>query len=150
MWNLREEVSGDCKIKILGYSKCNMGERVVMVDNDLSLIELQREIFQRSGLELTPILSGEITLEEILARIKELNPDIVLTGVKNRDDAAIFDESGIDLAAILSSQGRRVMIYSYDPSYKRKADRLGIPFACKMNGPLDVIEKIKELLETSE
>lgn len=115
--------------------------------NSQDILDATQFFIEREGFIFTPILSGEITSDEILARIQELEPpaSIVLTGVRNMNDHDYFDISGLNLARKLKAEGRKVIVFS-SPDYKGDADRLGIPFVGKAEGPVKTVEKIKEIL----
>lgn len=128
------------------------GERVVVLENDQELLEMNRDVFEWEGFKVTSIHLGKVTNEEILARLAEMEerPDLVLTEVGRVDEHWDFtDEAGLAIAGELVKAGQRVVIYSEDYHYKKEAERRELPFIWKAEGPLAASAKVKEMFGAS-
>ena len=87
----------------LAQRSCRVVLRALIVDDNASFLEAASRLLERQGLTITGVASS---VEEALAKVQELKPDVVLV------DIGLGSESGFDLARRLADSGSAVVLIS--------------------------------------
>lgn len=128
-----------------------MHEKIAFVDNYLPLVDSTVELLGEEGYEAIGINPEEVDSDELIRRIKarEIEVDLVITGVRNVSDGDNNDRSGLRLAERLHEIGIPVIVFSADPNKQTVAEEMGVYFVSK-GGSIDPLLQTIGRVFTSE
>lgn len=121
---------------------------VVVIDDNYLFLGAVTTYLTDQGYDAQPVLSRSLTPEEMVLRVQLMNPDVVITGVRNRDNTDEHDTSGILLAQALAAAGVPTIVNT-TPEYESLVVESGYQFANKELGGRALLPIIELLLGDS-
>ena len=114
--------------------------RVLLIDDDAKMVTLVRGILSDDGYEVT----GITDLEGVIARVIELDPDVVVL------DEVMPDRDGLDVAEEIREHRpvQPIVIFSslFDRRLSQETQRLGFVYCEKADGIDRLEEAIREAM----